>query len=45
MLYKDRLAFDIYPKYIDEVEDIVEFMNDILKESLKPFLPFGKDNK
>ena len=45
MLYKDRLAFDIYPEYIDEVEDIVEFMNDILKESLKPFLPFGKDNK
>ena len=40
----NALAFDIYPEYINEIEDIIEFMNDILRETMKPFLSFGKNN-
>ncbi len=38
------LAFDIYPEYINEVKDIIQFMNYILQETMKPFLSFGKNN-
>ncbi len=39
----NALAFDIYPEYINEIEDIFAFMNDILSETMEPFLSFGKN--